>query len=448
MTQAAAAQRLAQLIAAASGNLIPSAHLPFLAEIARERAQICRLPGVEAYVEALARGALPGEWRALLPRVTVKESYLFRTPQQFQVIAREIVPALVRARGQQRKLCAWSAGCARGEEPATLAIVLAEHPLLAGWSWCIVATDIDDDALAQARRGFLSNRAVQEVPEPLRHRYLTSCRGGWQLAPALLQRIDYQWLNLVQEPLSLARAPFDVILLRNVLIYFELASQRRVAAAVAQLLAPDGALFLGPAETLWQVTDALVPVDAGGCFYYRHATAAPSTPPCPTTIAPRRRSLASLTEPPRPTPEPVPPDRAWANPDRLRRAVAAIAAKQLDLAVAQVEEALLADPSDPVAHVLEGFLHDVGGRWQAAAASYRAALFLRPELAQVRLLLAGTLRRLGLDARARRELRQALSLLDRRGGWELAELTALGVPAGEALCRHLEFVLARTQARR
>ena len=140
---------------------------------------------------------------------------------------------------------------------------------------------------------------------------------------------------------------------------------------------------------------------------------------------------------------PAPPEASPpSNPERLRRAAAAAAANRLDEAAALVEEALLADPRDPLAHSLEGLLHDLAGRFQMAAASYRAALFLEPQLAQVRLLLAQCLRRLGWPERGRREAQQALASLAQGGAREVEELTSLGVPAREALERRLSEALS------
>lgn len=442
--------RLARLIEGASGNVVPPGHHPFLAGIALQRARARGLRSPDEYVAALERGALPGEWRELLPRITVKESYLFRTPQHFEAISRVIVPALFQRRAASRRLRAWSAGCARGEEPATLAMVLAEHLALAGWDWRIAATDIDAEALAAAQRGVFPERAVAHVPPALRGRYLAPCAGGWQLAATLQRRIGYSVVNLVHEPLRMDAAPFDLILMRNVLIYFQPDSQRRVARAVTDLLAEDGALFVGPAETLWQFTTNLVPVDAGTCFYYRHAAVAPTTAPQPlpqpcASTAHRQRGLAARPVPARQK-EDAPSAPTSSNPDRLRRAAEAVAADQLDVAATIVEEALLADPRDPLAHSLEGLLHDLAGRSQLAAASYRAALFLEPRLPQVRLLLAECLHRLGWEERGRREARQALASLAQGDAQDAPILISLGVPAGEALRRRLAETLARGTA--
>lgn len=139
--------------------------------------------------------------------------------------------------------------------------------------------------------------------------------------------------------------------------------------------------------------------------------------------------------------------QAPTNPERLRRAAEAAGANRLDLAASLVEEALLADPRDPVAHILEGFLHDLQDRPQLAIASYRAALFLEPGLAQVRLLLALCLRRLGWEERCRQELRQALASLVQGGRHAVAELASLGVPADDTLRRRLLEALERVTKR-
>src|SRR5206468_6804481 len=128
----------------------PSRH-PFLEEVAQRRAQGKGFATVESYVAAVEAGTVRGEWESLIPLVTIKESYFFRAPQQFDVIRQEILPQLLAARTQTRQLRIWSAACARGEEPSTLAILLEEEKALAGWNWTIVATDVDEEALGGAR---------------------------------------------------------------------------------------------------------------------------------------------------------------------------------------------------------------------------------------------------------------------------------------------------------
>src|SRR6185295_16795795 len=174
------------------------------------------------------------------------------------------------------------------EEPATLAMLLAEEPSLAGWDWTIVATDIDEESLAGARLGLYGARAVAQVPPPLLERWFVKRGKLFELDAGLRSRIDYQALNLAHAPFSLPCAEFDLILLRNVLIYFRRPLQRRVVSQVAPLLAPEGVLFLGASETLWQIQEELEAVDLGPCFAYRHRREAPvAEKPAPARVVRR-----------------------------------------------------------------------------------------------------------------------------------------------------------------
>ena len=451
---------LAALIEKVSGNVVPPGNLPFLSRAAERRALDLGLSDLGAYQRALARGDLADEWRWLLPHITVKESYLFRTPQHFVALAATLLPPLARARAHERTLRVWSAGCARGEEPATLAVVLAEQAALAGWDWRILATDVDEDALAAGRSGRFGTRAVAQVPPLLLAKHFDRQDDTYQLHPTLLQRIEFRVLNLVREPFPPPARPFDVIFLRNVMIYFRVESQRRVAAAMARSLAADGYLFLGPAETLWQLSEELEPVDLEECFCYRHAppeaaeSRRPPAPPGqparpapvgPRAVGPQRRPVAAA--PPRAAsaqPAAAPP---LAQPPGVgtealvAEAAQHAAANRLPDAVAAVEKALLADPADAAAHALEGLLHDLGARTQLAFASYRAALFLDEALFQVRLLLADALRRLGDERRAEQEYRRVLATLAGGRARPLDTLDPLPLPTPDQAMRRCRQAL-------
>jgi chemotaxis protein methyltransferase CheR len=454
MTQpvSSALQQLVVLIREATGNVIPAARLSFLEEVAQRRAQVAVRGGLEEYVRALAAHQIDGEWGTLVSLVTIKESYFFRAPQQFEVIVKQVLPALARARSGSRHLRIWSAACARGEEPATLAMLLAEEPSLSGWTWTIVATDLDEEALAGARLGLYGERAVAQVPPPLLERWFRRRGKLFELDAALRSRISYQTLNLAHAPFALPFAELDLVLMRNVLIYFRRPLQRWVVSQVAKLLSPEGYLFLGASETLWQIQDELESVDLGPCFAYRHRKAQAAAPPAP---APPKRAHRR----PAPPPEPPAGERPrWADQDprdwSVSRAATAIAgtapapappaapaggvqerllAAARDLAENRIEEArrtleavLAADPSEPAAHALEGFLHDLCGRTEDAVGSYRAALYLDPALFQPRVLLADCLLRLGKRDLAEHQFREVLTLLT--GGREKALGLFEGLP--------------------
>lgn len=454
-------ERLAALVEAVSGIVFSAGQLVHLRELMTRRAAQLGMDDLGAYLLALEQGRLDEEWRLLLPAITVKESYLFRIPEQFRALGERILPELVRARsaagaGAHLPLRFWSAGCANGEEPATLAVVLAEAGLPPA-SWSILATDVDERALQQAATGVFSARAVSQVPPELLSRYFTSRPAGWELDGGLQRRIELRRVNLVREPFPDLGGPFDLVFLRNVLIYFRPESQRRVVEAVTDNLAADGLLFLGHSESLWQLSARLGPVDLGGCFAYRHAATGLSSAPsgaaaaaedparrgeaspraarvgregaAPATTERRRATRRPSTPPRERTPVPAPASRS-APPvipaSSLTAAVAALAADSPLEALAMVSQRLVAVPQDAAAHALLGLLKDLRGDGEGALAAYRAALFLRPHLYRVRLLLAERLRLAGWRDRARTEYRQVLATLE-AGGEDLPELAeALG----------------------
>lgn len=474
-TVSEAARTFVQIIRERTGNVVPRARYDFLDELLERRARALAQPDKGTYVQRLAVGDLEDEWRQLIPLVTIKESYFYRAPQQFRVLQRTVLPRLVKAHSDRRRLRIWSAACARGEEPGTLALVLAESGLLGSWDWQILATDVDEEALEAARRGIYGERAVGQVPEPLRERWFIPRGKLFELDPGLRGRIRYRYLNLADAPRSFPDESFDLIFLRNVLIYFPRPLQRRVVTHVAERLPEDGYLFLGASETLWQIQDDLLPRDFGTCFAYQHPQPGQEVPrPVPTPPS-EIRPAASSAQRPEPSPRPVRPDRPSLLPDpfrplsfvggaeeaepapsresplevpeieeieeretaaptlpcgiqeRLSEAARELAGNRMDEAEAILERVLEADPSEPAAHALEGFLRDLQARTDDAVTSYRAALYLDPSLFQVRVLLADCLMRLGAPERAKQHYQEVLATLE--NGRELVAFEDLPLPS-------------------
>jgi chemotaxis protein methyltransferase CheR len=428
--------RFAALIGEVTGNVVPDSRHELLREIVSRRCRAAGFVEPAAYVEALVRGDLAAEWDILIPLVTIKESYFFRAPQQVEALRTELLPRLLRARASARHLRVWSAACARGEEPATLAMLLAEESGLAGWDWSILATDLDEEALGVARRGLYGERSVAQVPPALLGRYFHPRGRLFELDPQLRARIDYRTLNLAHPPFATPFREYDLILLRNILIYFPRALQAKVVGETRRLLAPKGFLFLGASETLWPLQEELEPLDLGSCFCYRRRRATSSgeisriqlreaeriaarlpaaTPVAGSSTQERRAAKAERRSRPTMPLEPPPAAPASSGPygvhERLLAAARDLAADRISEATREIDGALAADPSEPAAHALEGFLHDLSGRTQEAVASYRAALYLDPALYQPRLLLADCLLRLGQRERAEHQYREVLATL-------------------------------------
>ncbi|NUQ66580.1 MAG: protein-glutamate O-methyltransferase CheR [Pirellulales bacterium] len=190
------------------------------------------------------------EWDAFLQEITTHETYLFRDDSQWQWFRNVyLAERAAEARGKgSPSLRIWSAACSTGDEPTTIACSIAAFlPNLQQWRIQIVGTDIGVGALEQAQSGVFGERAMRLVPEDYRRRFFTKAKDGqiWQAKPALMSMIAYRQHNLM-EPLN--ERPFDLVFLKNVLIYFDAASKRKVLDNVCRLVRPGGLLAAGAAE--------------------------------------------------------------------------------------------------------------------------------------------------------------------------------------------------------
>jgi chemotaxis protein methyltransferase CheR len=208
------------------------------------------------------------EMSTLIETLAVHETYLFREPDQLRALLAHVI--LPRAR-LGRKLRIWSAACATGEEPVTIAVMLADAGILDQTE--LLASDISEAALARARRGEMGRRSLREaVPEMARSRWIEVTEQGPRVAKAIMDRIDWRRVNLLDEAAIAELGLFDAILCRNVLIYFKEPTARRVVATLSQRLSPDGTLVVSVSESLLRFGTSLVCEEHGGAFFYRKAT--------------------------------------------------------------------------------------------------------------------------------------------------------------------------------
>ena len=207
------------------------------------------------------------ELRALTTVLVVGETYFFREFEQLQLIANELVPAALAKKGRVR---IWSAACATGEEPLSLAMLLDERGLLDRVT--LVASDVNERALARARSGRFSRRSVRTVPDGApADRYLRVGENEVTIDPALAQAVEWRHVNLLDAAAVAALGTFDVILCRNVLIYFRDETAREAVMRLGAALGPGGALFVGISESLLRFGTSLACEERGGVFLYRKA---------------------------------------------------------------------------------------------------------------------------------------------------------------------------------
>ncbi len=243
------------------------------------------------------------ELDALAEALRVGETRFFRHAAHVRALERVVVPELAARRASQRRVRAWSAGCASGEEAYTLAMVLADG--LPGFSIDVLGSDLSDDALGVARAGRYSQSALAMIPPATRARWFTAN----QVCPALAALVRFERKNLVEPDWPRA---LDVILCRNVLIYFDAAQRQTVIERLAEALAPGGFLFLGYSETLRgfeERFDALRTDD--GVVYQKPARARTPAIGVPITPSP---ALPKSQPAPVPAPVPVPSPAAAALP--------------------------------------------------------------------------------------------------------------------------------------
>lgn len=199
----------------------------------------------------------------VLDAMTTNETYFFREPAVFDELVRHLLPKLMAARMATRRLQIWSAACSSGQEPYSLAMHLRERlPQLRDWQVQLLATDISPSCLAQARSGSYRQIEVNRgLPAPYLLKYFTRSGIDYVLRDEIRTAVEFRALNLVGNwPIDIRP---DLLLMRNVLIYFDQQTKAAILGKVRKVLAPDGYLVLGAAETTLNVDPAFERVTQG-----------------------------------------------------------------------------------------------------------------------------------------------------------------------------------------
>lgn len=205
----------------------------------------------------------------VLDVMTNNETWFFRDLAPFEALRLEVLPELLARRAYERNINIWSAACSSGQEPYSLAMLLKEQlPDSTGWKPSILATDFSVSVLERAMRGRYSRLEVNRgLPAQMLTRYFQPEGLEWVISPELRKNIAWRTMNLAQPWSEMPK--FDVIFLRNVLIYFDVETKRDIFTRVRRVLKPDGCLFLGAAETTLNIDDAYERVPFQKTCYYR-----------------------------------------------------------------------------------------------------------------------------------------------------------------------------------
>lgn len=232
------------------------------------RIRALKLDDFDAYCTLLEHHP-EGELGSFINAMTTNLTAFFREDHHFKFLRETLVPHWMKTRGADPRLKVWSAGCSTGEEPYSIAITLLEAlPTPAACSLEIIASDIDTDVLATAASGIYALERVQGIELPRLRRWFRRGTGvnenKARVLPELQAPIEFHQVNLMERwPVT---GPLDLIFCRNVVIYFDKPTQRRLFQRFADVLGPDGHLIIGHSETLYGVSDAF---DLVGRTIYR-----------------------------------------------------------------------------------------------------------------------------------------------------------------------------------
>ncbi|TLM69554.1 MAG: protein-glutamate O-methyltransferase CheR, partial [Actinobacteria bacterium] len=222
------------------------------------------------YFQLLSRDE--DEFNELLNLVTINETSFFRFPGQFDAFVRRVLPEVMERKAMSgRDLRVWSAGCSTGEEPYSISMALLDSGIAGmGWKPYVMGTDVSTKALRMARTGVYSGRTLLNLSDDVLRRHFDETPEGYRVAQHVRKLVEFSYHNLIKEPYPLAlMGNWDVIFCRNVTIYFQLDSTKRVVSNFYRCLNEGGYLFIGHSETLTNVSDEFEALEVGGVFLYR-----------------------------------------------------------------------------------------------------------------------------------------------------------------------------------
>ncbi|MBI5493812.1 MAG: tetratricopeptide repeat protein [Deltaproteobacteria bacterium] len=400
-------------------------------ELSRAVEEVCRRHGLDAGTLHGRLDAEPHLLDELAGLVTVGETYFYRHPSDIQH-AVSIITALLAGRSAEEPCVVWSAGCASGEEPYTLAMELDRRLGAAAPARVrILATDVNSDALAKARAGIYSAWSFRGVGTELRERYFLPLQpNAWQVAPRLLERIAWHRSGLAQHAATMASGSVDVIFFRNVAIYLEADALAQLYRQFRRVMRPGGTLYVASADP-FPPRELFTRVAAPGVAAFRPAdddARLPVAPPPsgPVPGAPPQRHDVKVP-PPAPvtrvaaTPAPDAPPPGGGVALALAEARRLADRGELAEALALVSRAALTDPLSADVALLCGQLHVATGELTEATSALRRAVYLAPGGMLHRYWYASALAAAGDRARARQMLLDVERQLAARGAAERVE---------------------------
>ena len=407
-----------------------------------------------------------GQIEVLASHLTIGETYFFREPQSFEIIEQEIIPGLLRSRRNgESRLRIWSAGCATGEEPYSIAIVLHRAiPDLAEWNITLLATDINPQFLEKAAIGVYSDWSFRGMPSGVRERYFQRRKDGrFEILPCVRKMVTFSHLNLADDAypsLWNNTNAMDIVFCRNVLMYFAPAQAQKVVRNLHHSLVERGWLLVSPSEASQTLFSSFVAVNRPGATLYRkdawtqpmHEEAPPGGAALPWPLPPAAseagldpgfaensdaQPMVSAGESERAVPEGDSADEPLIlyEQGRYREAAESLQASlsrhpsdiegmtllvrayanqgKLAEALEWCEKAVAVDKVNSATHYLRAILLQEQGATGEAEAAFRRTLYLDPQFVLAHVALGNLARQRGDRKRSAKHFENALGLLNR-----------------------------------
>lgn len=349
------------------------------------------------------------ERKALIDLLTIGETYFFRNLPHFDVLKTFVLPQWIHS-DREKAIKMWCAGSSTGEEPYSLAILLAETlPNYKDWKIDFLATDINRDVLALAAEGLYSKRSVGEVPMDLLLRYFTVDGARYRLSEEIKKMVTFKRHNLITELLPFEETQdLDILFCRNVTIYFNLETLKQLMRRFAQCLKPGGYLFLGHAETLWNISDEFIPLEFPHTFIYQKKSQGKEV--FESVALPPEISIPEIVET---QVESKSTTSSFSSQEYLDKATAYADNEAFQDSVQCLNRILEHDNLYAPAYHLLGILKVKLGAFAEAEAHFKKLLYVDPDLVVGYFHLGNLYCRLGKNDLARKEYQQGIKKLEK-----------------------------------
>jgi chemotaxis protein methyltransferase CheR len=451
----------AAVIAERMGLYFPMDRWPDLVQGLAKAASRLGYQDSNVFIAELVAGSFgPREVQAIASHLTIPETHFFRSPETFAMLQNQLLPELIAAHAATtRRLRIWSAGCATGPEPFSLAILVSRLiPDLADWDVSILATDINPDGFAAASAGEYTQWAFRGTPSWVISGYFDKTRGGhYRLSPAIQDMVTFRYLNLIEDPFP---TDCDLILCRNVIMYFARDTAVQVADKLRCSLKQNGYLLVTASETGRDIQGSLTSMILGGEIVYKRTPPTPAATTAPALKAPAAGDQTSAGRAARPGPPQATrakkadtaraglrlERRAWSREDRPvptakratkldAQAIADDARRladrgQLDEALERCNTALTCEKLNPSLYYLKASILQELHRPDEAEQALQSTLFLDGGFALARVMLGAIARSQDRSREAAKHFREALVLLEQMPSDSVLPETN-GLTAGE-----------------